>query len=383
MKKRLFSYIDGKRDEYLAFWEDVCNIESPTCFKSGVDEVGRYFIGKAREKGWDVQVYRQEKSGDLVCITLAPDASNAPVFFSAHLDTVHPLGLFGQPAVKTDSERIYGPGVVDCKGGAVAAFLAMDALDAAGYRDRPVKLLLQTDEEGGSELSGKATIRKMCELAKGAEAFINLEGYVRGQVCVIRKGIVSYTFNIKGIAAHSSMCAVDGASAIAEAAYKIIELEKLKDDKGITCNCGIIKGGSAPNTVADACEFEANIRFATPEQLEWVKEYVRRVSDTVHVPGCSCELTVKSEREAMPECERNLALVDRMNRAFEEYGLPQLKAVKENYGSDAAEITVWAETPCVDSLGVEGGRIHSREEFAFISSLYEAAKRMAAISASL
>ena len=58
------------------------------------------------------------------------------------------------------------------------------------------------------------------------------------------------------------MCATLGANAIAEAAYKILEIEKIKDSLGVTCNVGVINGGSVANTVAGKCSFEVDVRFA-------------------------------------------------------------------------------------------------------------------------
>ena len=50
---------------------------------------------------------------------------------------------------------MYGPGVMDCKGGIVAAIMAMEALEKCGFTERPVQLLLQSDEENGSATSNK------------------------------------------------------------------------------------------------------------------------------------------------------------------------------------------------------------------------------------
>ena len=61
------------------------------------------------------------------------DATKPPICLSGHLDTVHPKGLFGTPAVKFDGDKIYGPGIADCKGGIVAALLAMAALDKENF----------------------------------------------------------------------------------------------------------------------------------------------------------------------------------------------------------------------------------------------------------
>jgi len=377
--QKLFEIIDSLEAEYISVWEDVCNIESPTNDKSGVDEVGKYFSRLAEKKGWDVEIFPVEKSGDIVTIVMNKDAKGAPIALSGHIDTVHPKGLFGYPPVKivTEEGKIYGPGVDDCKGGVVAGFLAMDALAKVGFTERPVMMILQTDEECGSEQSGRATIDHICERAQGAEAFLNLEPYSKGKVCLARKGILNLIIRTFGKEAHSSSCAREGANAILEAAHKIIELEKLKDNTGITCNCGVISGGTVANTVPDRCEFTANIRFSDEKQCEEAMAYVKKVAETVYVEGCSCEVEIEHVRVAMEYTEMNLSLFDSMNRIFEENGLPTHVAVKTNGGSDAADVTAYG-IPCVDSIGVRGGKIHSKDEFAYLDSLNESAKMIAA-----
>ena len=378
----MFNTIDDLNESYIKVWEDVCNIESPTKYKAGVDACGEYFAKMARERGWKVEYFRQPVAGDLVDITMNSDAEEKPIIFSAHLDTVHPVGLFGSPAVKIEGDKIYGPGVEDCKGGAVAAFLAMDALDRCGFRSRPVKLILQTDEEVSSMISDKATITYMCDRALESVAFLNLEGYSMGKACIMRKGTITFTFKVEGVEAHGSLCATSGSNAILDAAHKIIELEKLKDKDGLTCNCGVISGGSVPNTVPGYCEFKANIRFANSEQLEWVREHVKKIAATVHVPGCKCTVNDPKGRVAMEYSEKNVALLARMNEIFAENGLPELVGSKRNGASDAADITA-AGAACIDSIGVRGGKIHTPDEYAYLDSLAECAKRLAAVAVNI
>ena len=378
----MFDTIDNLNESYVKVWEDVCNIESPTKCKAGVDACGEYFAEMARERGWKVEYFRQPVAGDVVDITLNPDADAKPIIFSAHLDTVHPVGSFGSPAVKIEGDKMYGPGVCDCKGGAVAAFLAMDALDRCGFRSRPVKLILQTDEEVSSMISNKATIGYMCERALESVAFLNLEGYTQGEACLVRKGTITFTFEVEGVEAHGSLCATRGSNAILDAAHKIIELEKLKDKDGLTCNCGVISGGSVPNTVPGYCEFKANIRFANSEQLSWVREHVKKIAATVHVPGCKCTVNNPKGRVAMELSEKNVDLLARMNEIFAENDLPVLEAAKRKGASDAADVT-FAGAACIDSLGVRGGKIHSPDEFAYIDSLAEAAKRLVCVAANI
>ncbi len=374
-RELLMQKIDELYEQYLTVWEEVCNIESPTDYKPGVDAVGRYFAERGNAFGWKVEILPQDVSGDVVILTMNPDAPGQPVAMSAHIDTVHPVGSFGTPAVHRDETKIYGPGVTDCKGGAAAALYAMDALAQCGFTDRPVMLLLQSDEEKGSAPSGYSTIRSICEKAQNAAAFLNCEPSSAGQVTLIRKGILRYEFVVRGKAAHSADC-VNGANAITEAAHKILALETMKDHAGLTCCCGVISGGTVANVVAEECRFFADIRFATAQQMAEAQATVQRVADEIHVPGCSCTVTEVSRRPSMEKSAKNYALLDRMNEIFAEMGLPQLQAVAGAGGSDTAYTTEYG-IPCVDSVGTEGGGIHSIHEFGCLQSLRDTAKRLA------
>ena len=377
----VFEKIRNMSDEYIKFWCELCNIESPTADKAGVDAACDYVIEKARALGFTVEKLHEEISGDPVLITMNPDAKGAPIALSGHIDTVQPKGLFGTPATRIENGLIYGPGVSDCKGGVVASMLAMHALSELGYTERPVKLLLQTDEEVSSRFSDRRTINWICEKAKDCVAFLNTEPYEPGYAILERKGILRYELTVHGNPVHSSACAngEGEVSAIAEAAYKIIEFEKLKDRDGLTCNCGVIKGGTVANTVPAECSFIIDIRFANEEQFEFVENYIKTVAETQYIKGSRCDVRHVSTRIAMEKVDRNYALLDRMNDIFASANLEILKARKTPSGSDAAYTTAFG-IPTVDSLGVDGlESIHSKDEHASIESLFCAAERFAAV----
>ena len=377
----VFAAIDQKTDDYVSFWREICQLESPTADKAGVDAVGAYFAQKATERGWKIEILEEAVSGNAICITMNQNAKGAPIALSGHVDTVHAVGSFGEHPVRMENGRICGPGATDCKGGLAAAFLAMDALRACGFTDRPILLLLQSDEEVGSKTSDKRTVHWICEKAKGCAAFLNLEPFKKNRAVLTRKGILRYRLTVKGEAIHSSNCAdgEGGINAIAEAAHKILELEKMKDKDGITCNCGVIEGGTVANTVPEHCSFVADIRFANEAQRLEAEEKLRTVAAHSYLAGSKCTVEQVSTRAAMEPSEKNNALLERMNGIFAEVGLPVLEGRHSNGGSDAAYTTA-AGIPTVDSLGTEGGRIHSVEEFGELASLPDAAKRIAAIA---
>ncbi len=376
--EKIFEVIDSLNEEYIQFWVNSCNIESPTEFKEGVDRCGELFTEKAKALGFDIDIHKEEVSGNAICITMNGDSELSPVVFSGHLDTVHPIGFFGNPPTRCDEENIYGPGVLDCKGGAVAGLLAMEALKECGFTSRPVKLILQSDEENGSRFSEKRTVKFMYEKSRDTIAFLNAEGYHPGEAILTRKGILKYSFEITGKAIHSSKC-YEGASAIAEAAHKITELEKLKNPDGLTCNCGLISGGTAENTVPEKCTFTADIRFATQDEMEHAKALVKEIAEKSFVEGTTCKVNLASYRVAMERHDENFLLLDKMNEIFKENNLPVLIPKSGNGGSDASDMSEYG-IPTVDSIGVEGTHVHSINEYAKLSSLAESAKRMAAVA---
>jgi len=374
----LFKKIDELNERYVNVLEDICNIESPTNCKAGVDAVGEYIIKMAESRGWKVEVFEQPISGNVVCLTLNADSEEAPLSVSAHADTVHPVGSFGTPAVRREEKKLYGPGAADCKGGLVAALLAMDALDKCGFRARPVRFLMQADEETGSSTSGYATINYICEKAKDSIAFLNLEGYKKHTAVMRRKGILRFRFNVKGKAAHSAACQ-NGANAIAEAAHKILRLEELKDPDGTTCNCGVISGGTTANSVAETCSFTADFRYASVADADKIKLLVKEVAEHSYIEGCSCELEAVSYRPPLEDAERNYDLLRKVNEIYAANGIPTLEPRDNPGGSDAAYVTLHG-IPCIDDLGVEGGLVHSVREYMFLDSLAESAKRIAAVA---
>lgn len=385
-KEGLFFAVDNVEKEAIDFWVEVCNVESPTGFKEGVDACSSLFIQKARANGWKIEIHKETVSGDAVCITMNPEAKGKPVAISGHLDTVHPVGLFGNPPTHIENGKIYGPGVTDCKGGVVASFYAMQALHNCGFKDRPVMLILQSDEEVSSRFSQLRTIDFMCEKAKDAVAFLNTEGCsgtngVNDNLAILlRKGIVRYNLTVKGKSVHSCR-SFDGANAVLEAAHKIIELEKYKDTKwGITSNCGIINGGSAANTVPEECTVTVDFRFPDKAALDEIEAFVKEVAEISHVAGTSCEVVRISHRPAMVKSELNVKLLEKINEIYSDCELPVLEAGSSRGGSDAA-YTTNAGIPTVDNLGVLGDRIHSVDEHAYLFSMKESILRIATVAA--
>lgn len=372
-----YAAIDTQLETHLALWRRLCIQRSPTGDKAGVDAVGRMLADWAACRGFAAVRFPMEKSGDCWRITLRPDAPGKPVALSGHMDTVLAPEDFGPEPVHTAGDWLCGPGAADDKGGLVLALLTMAALDDAGFDRRPVHLLLQSDEETGSVQSGRKTIETICREVASCAAFFNLEPARQGTVTVCRKGIFHLRLDVRGVGVHAAWCH-RGASAVAEAARIILELEKLKDQGGVTCTCGMVQGGTAVNSVPETCSVWVDLRYLTQEQQDWAR---RRVDTIVHTdarPGCTTAVTELSRRVPMPDTAQNRRLLAHMNDIFTACGLEPVVGEMRYGGSDASDVSA-AGVPTVDGLGVAASDTHSVRERAYIPSLRTGARQLAAI----
>ena len=190
------------------------------------------------------------------CLAAAtPARALPPILLLGHMDTVHPVGSFpGGPFTRRDG-CVYGPGVHDCKGGLVMALYVIRALQHIGYDRRQLRLALVSDEETGHSLSQMASVEFLERHAQGCGAAFTFEsGLMNGDIVTGRKGGGVIRLTVEGIASHCGTAPEKGASAVREAARKVVAIEDLTDFSRVTFNCGLIRGGSSVNTIPAHCD---------------------------------------------------------------------------------------------------------------------------------
>ena len=376
LSARLFDTIDGLAPAYADFLEAICSIESKSDNKEGVDRVCEAVVRKGEELGFSVKVLRQGSAGNVASLTFEAGEGTPLFCLSAHMDTVFKNGAFGYPPVKRDGDILRGPGVMDCKGGFAVALLVMEAMKAAGCRDRSLRLILMSEEEIQCLLSGGKTLDFLRSEAKGAEAFFNLEGREPGRITTARKGIIRACLTVRGRAAHAGDY-FEGASAIRAAAYKIVALEQKSVRDGITYNCGMIEGGTAMNVIPDECRVKIDVRIRSEEEFRSAMAVLREVAAKEDVPGTAAAVDVISSRIPMERTEANVRLFKHIAGVCRAYGFGEMQENASNGGSDAAYTTQMG-IPTVDDLGVIGDNYHSLQEWCSLSSIAESAKIIAA-----
>lgn len=375
--QELFQQIDRLQGDYLKFWTDICNIEGISSDKPAVNRVADRIEAFCMERGFSVSRHPFEKAGDYLTVDMNEESSEKGYLFLAHMDTVHEKGKFGNPAVHQAGGKLYGPGVIDCKGGIAVALLAMQALRETGEK-RHMRLLLTSDEEVSEVLSGEEGIRLIQKMAEEFQGAFCCEVGKKGKITVGRKGILKVRFDITGRASHAGIAYFEGCSAIREAAYKILALEQRSEDGGITYNCGRIGGGEVPNIVPQNCSFLLDVRFVTEKDMKCARDTVYAVAEKSYMKDTVTKLTLLSKRVPMQRTAENEKLFERIRRVCEQYGLEEVSMTESGGGSDAA-YTVAIGIPSVCSVGTTGDCCHTKEEYAEIDSLARRAKMLGAV----
>lgn len=382
MKKKIFDFIDAHRDEMLDFWQEMVNMESGSQDKAGVDAVAARFQQALNGAGASVRIVEMEKAGNMLVGEVGAERAKPPVLFMGHMDTVFAKGTVEKRPFTIKEGKAYGPGVLDMKGGIIAAIYAVKALNAAGYERRPLKMILAGDEEVAHVNSNAADVF-MAE-AKGAVAAFNCEtGFVDDAIVTGRKGTAVFELEVKGVAVHAGNEPENGRSAILEISHKVIDIQNLTNwETGTTFNVGVIQGGTVPNAVPGYAKIIVDIRYLDPESLPDIRRQIEDVAAKTYVQGTSTTVVQVPGIAPMKTTEGVKELFAIVKKTYEENGWGEPYGKLVGGGSDSA-YSVIAGVPTVCAMGVKGGRNHSPEEFAIVETLFERAKLLAACTLNL
>jgi len=375
-KEQAFRYIDDHRDEMLVLWRDLVNQESGSACKEGIDKLQGKIKAILEADGADVHIHQFEKAGNMLVAQIG-NASKPAVIFGGHVDTVFKQGTVNERPFAIRDGKAYGPGVLDMKGGIVAILYTVKALRAAGFSERPLKIMLAGDEEVGHPFSGAAEIF-IREAADCAAAFNCETGFVDDAIVVGRKGVAHFIMETRGVAAHVGNDPENGRSAILELAHKVIEIEKLTDwAVGTSFNVGVMEGGTVVNATPDFAKIAIDVRYVAEAAIPVFTKQLAAIAAKTVVAGTTTNLTGGATFKPMETTEGVNRLFKLVEETCSENGFGRPRKKQSGGGADSA-YTVMAGVPTVCAMGVKGGRNHSPEEFALVDSLFERAKLLAA-----
>ncbi|WP_441562264.1 M20/M25/M40 family metallo-hydrolase [Colibacter massiliensis] len=364
-------YVENRKEEIIRKYGEFVNLKDFWRDIEDVNIVGEWLKREFEAEGVECRLIDAgPEAGRVLIGILGQDRPGKAILFSGHMDTALASDLYPDNPFRVEDGKAYGPGVLDMKGGILITLYVIKALNAVGYKERPLKILFVPDEEGLHTYTKVADFIR--ENSSGCLFALNMEtGLLNNSLAVGRKGRLGVDVFIKGKSAHAGADFLAGISSIEEMAHKVLDFQKLTNlEKGTTVNTGVIKGGTIPNAVPAECMCSLDIRFKYMSELERIRKAIAEICEKNYIEGTACafkELNLFTPFETQADI---MKLFDFIKDIAERYGLPSTEPAQVGGCSDATYIQL-AGTPVLCSCGARGEWNHTLREYTVIDSLYE------------
>ncbi len=381
--EKIISEIKGGADKYLnsqiEMLKEFSSFDSETHFLQGnrkaVDIARRHLEALCPEFE---EIYYENVGTHLIAY-INKGAKGGRIIVNAHLDTVFPVGFAEKHPPRLEKDRLYGLGVIDCKGGVAVSAYALRILNELDLMpDIEIDLVYTCDEEQGS-VTGQEVYSK---IAPGAlAAFIFEPGYKKdGAIPILtsRQGVILGNLDIYGVEAHAGSDYSKGVSANKELAHKILELYSLNDnEKGIFYNAAPVSGGR-PNGVVSG---SANMQFCVagiPDDVSY-RECEQKLDILGKQPQnqrCRLELSYRMLFPPQPPTEKAAGIYKKVEKAASLLGLKTKedgvnKTGEDIYAATDANYIAALGVPALDGFGPQGEGMHTTDEYVYIPSIKE------------
>lgn len=370
----LLQYFQSRQDEMVDLLTALVNYETPTLDKTSVDALGAFMESQFAALGATVTRLPQSVVGDGLIAQWNPGAPGKPIMFLIHIDTVWPLGTLAQRPVRIDDGILYGPGAIDMKGGITVVLSAIKGLvDRGELPDRPIWVLMTTDEEVGSVYC-TASIK---EYAAQAGLVLVMEPATKEEALKTwRKGIGTYEITIEGLPSHAGNAPEKGINAITEFAEQVRFLHSWNDLKrGTSVNVTMVNGGSATNVIPAAVTAFVDTRAMTMDAFNDTYEKIMALEP--RTPGAKVAVRLQHGHNPMERNDVMIAQITQCRAIGERYGV----TVREDGSGGASDGNTVAGMgiPVLDGLGPQGDGLHALHEHVVIASLPRRSALLAAM----
>ena len=377
----ILRYARQRQKDIIALIREFVECESPSDHPPSVNR----FVDLMSERVKDIARVKVLPGGPrfgkhLRCeFTFGANKKAEQILVLGHSDTVWPLGTLASMPYREGRGRLWGPGVLDMKGGLAFFIFAMRALrDLNVPVKRNIILQVNSDEEVGSETSREWTE----EAARRSIAVLVLEPGtgLEGKLKTARKGVGWYTVTVRGLASHAGLDFTKGANAIVEMSRQIEKIAGFtRLDRGVTVSAGVVRGGTRSNVVPAECTVEVDIR--APRARD--KAYLGKCFGSLKPfdKRCTVEISGGLNRPPLERSAGVRKLFKLASGVAAELGVT-LEESSTGGGSDG-NFTAALGVPTLDGLGAVGEGAHAVNESILINRIADRTALLAKIVAAL
>jgi glutamate carboxypeptidase len=373
---RVEESIASHANQALLWLRQWVNLNSFTLNTEGVNRLGLSTARAFEELGFIAEyVDSREPAAGRHLSLVKPGSGDRSVVLIGHLDTVFPPEeterlKFGW---REEGDRVYGPGVIDMKGGTAIAWLTLRVLAETWpelYHRTGFHYFLNATEEGHHFHFGEVVHER---LPKNPVACLVMEPEVITErsepnafrAITARKGGARFVLEVAGHGAHAGSSHEKGANAIRQLARLVEAAEALTNDaKKVTVNVGTITGGESPNRVPHHARAEGDLRAFHQAALEETRSALQNLENTPPLRSrdglreCRVQVRIARVLPPMEETDGARKLVGIWNQAAAQFGR-RVEAGSRGGMSDGN--LLFADIPTLDGLGAPGANMHCSE----------------------
>lgn len=365
---QLLKKAEAEQKSYLATVKQLVDIDTGTGQAPGLKEVSALLVERLKALGAEVKITPASPSaGDNIVGTFKGTGSKN-FLLMVHYDTVFGPGTAAKRPFKLDSERAYGPGVADAKGGVAMILHSLKLLQDQKFKEfGTLTVLFNPDEETGSSGS-KAAI---AELARQHDYVFSYEPPDKDAVTVATNGINGVLLDVKGKSSHAGSAPEAGRNAAIELAHQMLQLKDLGDPaKGTTVNWTLIKAGEKRNIIPSSASAEADMRYSDPAESDRVLADGQRILAKKLVEGTEVTLRLEKGRPPLAKNPGTDQLAKTAQALYSKIGR-NIEPIAMRFGTDAgyAYVPGSAKPAVLETMGVVGAGLHADDEYIELSSI--------------
>ena len=365
----VYRAVEASRAGAIELLERIVDVDSGSGDIAGGERVEAILSTPLRAAGAVVRTSPAEVSGVAPnLIAVFHGGGKAKILIIAHIDTVFGPGTVAKRPFSMDTNRAYGPGVGDEKGGVVNAVTALQILHGLGFKDYATITLLL---DGSEELGSPGSTRLIETLARQSDVEFNMEpGDPPDSLTVWRKGAGDIVVRVRGRAAHAGIVPQNGRNAAMELIHQLGALQGKfpQSGDGTTVNLTLIRAGDRTNIIPDLAEATFDVRFRNPGDFAAILSRMKSSLAPTSVPDTV--VTMASDGSAYPPLIDNAQVQALGHRAQEIYNeLGKTIALSGNGGASESAVAMSVGTPALDGLGFVGAGFHTDHEWIDVGSI--------------
>jgi glutamate carboxypeptidase len=296
------------------------------------------------------------------------------IMLQGHMDTVYQPGILATQPFKVEGNRVYGPGIIDDKGGLECMLTSLQILKDAGWRDYDtLTVMVNPDEETGSAGSGEiiAALGDQHDYALSFE-FTADASIVKGEPLTMgTAGIAEPKMEVKGRASHAGNAPDEGRNALYELSHQMLQTKDVaKDIPGVTLNWTNASAAGPFNQIPAKATATGDVRITKPGADKLLEAAVQqKIKSGRLIPDTETTFTLVTNRPPFVANDQGRALAAKAQAIYKEIDRELGLTPMVGGGTDAAYAARSGRAVVLESLGFGGWGAHAKDEYVAVDTI--------------